>query len=254
MKTSTSDRTPLTQNARGVNEPASPHERVTEKKKARSIDRAFFSVLCWWLEQARLTPAELRSSRVYRRNRTYGSCLQQPTRIYNRSRITSISRELSATHGPPARSLAKPPRANARRRAPSPGNASPGTTFSQPLSRPSDATMIRLGGRKDQLGRRILRPCKPLATRTCSEFDRYNRCMRDARQTLEQYFLEMRWRCLSLAADLDRIERSPGGRALLDSDPRLKQLRAAISVLLDGSGNRAEQVQDVFSDKSAKPQ
>ena len=39
--------------------------------------------------------------------------------------------------------------------------------------------------------------------------------MRDAQQTLEQYFLEMRWRCLSLAADLDRVERAAGGRALL---------------------------------------
>jgi hypothetical protein len=75
--------------------------------------------------------------------------------------------------------------------------------------------------------------------------------MRDARQTLEQYFLEMRWRCLSLAADLDRIERSPGGPALLDADPRLKQLREAIGVLLDGKANRAEQVQNIFSDKTA---
>jgi len=36
--------------------------------------------------------------------------------------------------------------------------------------------------------------------------------MRDARQTLDQYFLEMRWRCLSLAADLDRIERADAER------------------------------------------
>ena len=77
--------------------------------------------------------------------------------------------------------------------------------------------------------------------------------MRDARQTLEQYFLEMRWRCLSLAADLDRIERSPGGPALIDADPRLKQLRDAVRVLLDGRQNRAEQVQDIFSDKTAPP-
>ena len=77
--------------------------------------------------------------------------------------------------------------------------------------------------------------------------------MRDAQQTLEQYFLEMRWRCLSLAADLDRIERSPGGRDVLDADPRLGKLRQAIGVLLEGKGNRAEQVQDIFSDKTAPP-
>ena len=55
--------------------------------------------------------------------------------------------------------------------------------------------------------------------------------MRDARQTLEQYFLEMRWRCLSLAADLDRIERAAGGVALLDSDVRLQKLKQAVRVL-----------------------
>jgi hypothetical protein len=77
--------------------------------------------------------------------------------------------------------------------------------------------------------------------------------MRDAQQTLEQYFLEMRWRCLSLAADLDRIERSPGGAGVLGSDPRLAKLRQAIGVLLDGKSNRAEQVQSIFSDKTPPP-
>jgi len=77
--------------------------------------------------------------------------------------------------------------------------------------------------------------------------------MRDAQQTLEQYYLEMRWRCLSLAADLDRIERSPGGANVLGSDPRLARLRQAIGVLLEGRGNRAEQVQNIFSDKTPPP-
>ena len=77
--------------------------------------------------------------------------------------------------------------------------------------------------------------------------------MRDAQQTLEQYFLEMRWRCLSLAADLDRVERAPGGPALIDADPRLKKLRQAIGVLVEGRGNRAEQVQNIFSDKTPPP-
>jgi hypothetical protein len=64
----------------------------------------------------------------------------------------------------------------------------------------------------------------------------------------------MRWRCLSLAADLDRIERSPGGAGVLGSDPRLQRLRQAIGVLLEGRGNRAEQVQNIFSDKTPPPQ
>ena len=78
--------------------------------------------------------------------------------------------------------------------------------------------------------------------------------MRDAKDTLEQYSLEMRWRCLSLAADLDRVERAEGGRALVDADPRLQKLRQALGVLLEGRGNRAEQVQNIFSDKTPPPQ
>ena len=77
--------------------------------------------------------------------------------------------------------------------------------------------------------------------------------MRDAQQTLDQYYFEMRWRCLSLAADLDRVERAPGGPALLKSDPRLAQLREAIGLLTKANGNRAEQVQMVFSDRTPPP-
>jgi hypothetical protein len=77
--------------------------------------------------------------------------------------------------------------------------------------------------------------------------------MRDAMETLEQYALEMRWRCLSLAADLDRIERAPGGAAVMANDPRLAKLRRAIQVLLDARGNRAEQVQMIFSDLTPPP-
>jgi hypothetical protein len=77
--------------------------------------------------------------------------------------------------------------------------------------------------------------------------------MRSASESLEQYFLEMRWRCLSLAADLDRIERAPGGASLIDADVRLQKLRDALGILSNGRGNRAEQVQLLFSDKSPPP-
>jgi hypothetical protein len=77
--------------------------------------------------------------------------------------------------------------------------------------------------------------------------------MRDAQQTLDTYFYEMRWRALSLAADLDRVERAAGGPALLQSDPRLAKLREAFGVLLSGKENRAEQVQMIFSDKTPGP-
>jgi hypothetical protein len=77
--------------------------------------------------------------------------------------------------------------------------------------------------------------------------------MADAKETLERYFLEMRWRCLSLAADLDRIERSAGGAAVIQSDSRLIKLKEAIGVLTRPGTNRAEQVQTIFSDKTPAP-
>ena len=77
--------------------------------------------------------------------------------------------------------------------------------------------------------------------------------MRNATDTLDQYFLEMRWRCLSIAADLDRIERAEGGKNLLETDARLQKLRDALGLLTSARGNRAEQVQLLFSDKTPPP-
>jgi len=76
--------------------------------------------------------------------------------------------------------------------------------------------------------------------------------MKNAAQTLDQYFLEMRWRCLSLAADLDRIQRSPESNATM-SDPRLVKLREALDVLKSDASDRAERVQLIFSDKTPPP-
>ncbi len=80
--------------------------------------------------------------------------------------------------------------------------------------------------------------------------------MPNAKQILDEQFLEMRWRCLSLAADLDRLHNSAGGDQVLQSDPRLKRLREALRLLIESpanaaaGANRAEQVQMVFSDQT----
>jgi len=74
--------------------------------------------------------------------------------------------------------------------------------------------------------------------------------MASAKDILDHFFLEMRWRTLSLAADLDRVERGEQSSGLFKSDPRLQKLQRAIEVLKTGSGNRAEQVQNIFSDKT----
>jgi hypothetical protein len=79
----------------------------------------------------------------------------------------------------------------------------------------------------------------------------YNgKVMPTGKEYLDAQFLEMRSRVLSLAADLDRIERSAGGAPLLESDPRIQNLRRAMKAVLDERGNRAEQVQMLFSDLS----
>lgn len=77
--------------------------------------------------------------------------------------------------------------------------------------------------------------------------------MLDATQTLERQILEMRWRCLSLAADLDRIQNCAGGADLIERDLRLQTFRRAVDVLLQPDAGRAERVQMLFSDLSAPP-
>jgi hypothetical protein len=84
---------------------------------------------------------------------------------------------------------------------------------------------------------------------------RYNKDMADSKDVLEQQYLEMRWRTLSLAADLDRVQRASGGAALLGADGRVAKLRRAWEVLMaeGGGADRAERVQMIFSDMTPPP-
>ncbi len=61
---------------------------------------------------------------------------------------------------------------------------------------------------------------------------------------LDREYLPARARILEIAAALDRIERAAGDVA---DAPRLKQLRAAIALLLEDEPGRAERVQLLFS-------
>ena len=76
--------------------------------------------------------------------------------------------------------------------------------------------------------------------------------MADAKKVLDQYYLEMRWRCLSLAADIDRVQRGDGSDAVM-KDARLEKLRKAFAVLLESEQGRAERVQMIFSDLTPPP-
>jgi len=66
---------------------------------------------------------------------------------------------------------------------------------------------------------------------------------------VESLLLEMRWRCVSLAADLDRLETL----ALASDHPRLVALKKAIPILLDSQPNRAARVEMIFSDVTPPP-
>ena len=81
----------------------------------------------------------------------------------------------------------------------------------------------------------------------------YNMDMADAKDLLEQQFLEMRWRTLSLAADLDRIGRGSGGAEVLKTDPRVMNLRRAFELLMSDTPNRAEKLRMIFSDMTPPP-
>ncbi|HEX8522772.1 MAG TPA: hypothetical protein VF669_10985 [Tepidisphaeraceae bacterium] len=76
--------------------------------------------------------------------------------------------------------------------------------------------------------------------------------MHTAQQTLDQSFHEMRWRCLSLAADFDRIQRGEGAKTAF-ADPRIAQLREALKLLLIDDPDRAQRVQMIFSDQTPGP-
>jgi hypothetical protein len=67
---------------------------------------------------------------------------------------------------------------------------------------------------------------------------------RTSRQILEQEFLGARAKVLELASLLDRIDR--GGAPQADME-KMKLLQAAVELLLASHGDRAEQIQLVFS-------
>jgi hypothetical protein len=66
----------------------------------------------------------------------------------------------------------------------------------------------------------------------------------DARATLDQDFLFLRAKILEAAAVLDRVDRGCGS---VDDDPRMRKVLQALAAIERGGGNRAEQVQLIFS-------
>ena len=66
----------------------------------------------------------------------------------------------------------------------------------------------------------------------------------NAPEVLEREFLGVRARLLELGATLDRIDRAPGR---VEHDPRMVLIRQALEALVRPDGDRAEQIQLLFS-------
>lgn len=67
-----------------------------------------------------------------------------------------------------------------------------------------------------------------------------------AQCTLDLYFLEARSKLLDIAAMMDRLSRGANAESLAE-DPKMVRIRQALEVLLGGSADRAEQIQQLFS-------
>ena len=68
--------------------------------------------------------------------------------------------------------------------------------------------------------------------------------VRSSTDVFDQEFLQIRAKLLEVAASLDRLNRASGS---LTSESRLKQVHAAIQVLMRPDDDRAEQIQLIFS-------
>ncbi len=75
-------------------------------------------------------------------------------------------------------------------------------------------------------------------------------CPLDARKAVDLYFMEHRAKLLDIAAFLDRLDRTA---AAATDDVRLRAMRQAIPLLIDGEGDRARRILELFSDHSAEP-
>lgn len=73
--------------------------------------------------------------------------------------------------------------------------------------------------------------------------------MKDARELLDEQFVQMRQRCVSLAADFDRIARAAGGLPAVDTDSRLQALRQSLAIVAADAPQRAARVLEVLSDR-----
>jgi hypothetical protein len=78
-------------------------------------------------------------------------------------------------------------------------------------------------------------------------------CPLSARQLVDAYFMEHRAKLLDIAAFLDRLERAADAPAAGPDDVRVRALRRAIPLLLDGRPDRVRRILDLLSDHTREP-
>jgi hypothetical protein len=76
-------------------------------------------------------------------------------------------------------------------------------------------------------------------------------CPLSGPQVVELYFMEHRAKLLDLAAFLDRLDRA--GLPTGNDDVRVRALRRAIPLLLDGTGDRVRRILELLSDHTTAP-
>lgn len=70
---------------------------------------------------------------------------------------------------------------------------------------------------------------------------------------VDRYFLEHRAKVIDVAAFLDRVDRARPASASGVEDARLRSLRAAVAILVDGQAERARRILELLSDPSTEP-
>jgi len=75
-------------------------------------------------------------------------------------------------------------------------------------------------------------------------------CPLSRQDVVDLYFMEHRAKVLDVAAFLDRIERAGEGD---EEDFRVSALKQAVAILIDGKGDRAQRVLEVWSDPTMDP-
>jgi hypothetical protein len=77
-------------------------------------------------------------------------------------------------------------------------------------------------------------------------------CPMTAKEVIDAYFIENRWRVLEIASFLDRVDRSKDPETG-KKDFRYKALKNALKILVESPEGCTEALQQNFSDLSAKP-